>query len=159
MLVHAATRCREHVVERRMELGHSATAHRDRLDHRDAELLLELGRIQLKSVALGEIDHVQRDDRRQAELDQLKREAQMIVEVRGVEHDDQGVGLALAFLPAEQDIACDGFVGAGRIEAVGAGKIHHFDRPAISERQPARLPLNRYAGIVARPSAARRSAH
>ena len=53
-------------------------------------------RIELEPVALGEVDHVERDDRRQPERDQLQREAQMIVEVGGVEHDHQRIGLALA---------------------------------------------------------------
>ena len=104
--------------------------------------------VELEPVAPGEIDHVERDDRRQPELDQLQRETQMIVEVRRVEHDDQGVGLALALLPAEQHVAGDRLVGACRIEAVGAGQVDQLDRAAVGERQPARMPLDRHAGII-----------
>ena len=96
--------------------------------------LLERLRVELEPVALGEIDHVERDDRRQAELDQLQREAEMIVEVGGVEDDHQSVGLTLALLAAEQDVAGHRFVGARRVEAVGAGQVDQLDRAAVGER-------------------------
>ena len=90
----------------------------------------QLGHVELKPVTLGEIDHVERDHHRQAEIDQLQREAEVIVEVGGVDHDQQRVGQALAGLLAEQDVAGDGFVGAGRVEAVGAGQVDQFGRAA-----------------------------
>ena len=67
----------------------------------------------------------------------------MIVEVGRVDDDQQRVRLPLALLPAEQDVARDRFVGAGGIEAVGAGKVDQLDRAAVGERQP--------AGFAARP--------
>ena len=76
-------------------------------------------------------------------------EAQVVVEVRCIDDDHQRVGLALALLLAEQDVARDRFVGAGRLEAVGAGQIDHLDRPAVGQRQPARMALDRHAGIIA----------
>ena len=106
-------------------------------------------RVELEPVALGEVDHVERDDGRQAELDQLQREAEVVVEVGRVEDDHQRVGLALALLPAEQDVAGDRFVGARRIEAVGAGQVDHLDRAAVGQHQPARMPLDGDAGIIA----------
>ena len=63
-------------------------------------------------------------------VDQLQREAQVIVEVGGVDDDQQRVGQALALLLAEQDVAGDRLVGAGRIEAVGAGQVDQLDRAA-----------------------------
>ena len=119
---------------------------------------LDRRRVELEPVAPGEIDHVERDDGRQAELDQLQREAQVIVEVGGIEDDHQRVGLALALLLAEQDVAGDRFVGAGRIEAVGAGQVDQLDRSAVAERQPARVPFDRDARDNCRPSGERRSA-
>ena len=115
----------------REKLVDAALAHRDGLDHRDAKLGLELCHVELEPVALGKVDHVERDHHRQAEVDQLQREAQVIVEVGGVDHDQQRIGQPLAVLLAEQDVAGDGFVGAGRVEAVGAGKVDQFgDRAA-----------------------------
>ena len=148
-LVDAAARRGEHVVDRGLKLGDAAAAHRDRLDHRHAELSLDRRRVELEAVAPGEVDHVERDDGRQPELDQLECEAQVVVEVGGIEDDHQRVRLALALLLAEQDVAGDGFVGAGRIEAVGAGQVDQLDRSAVAERQPARMAFDRDPGIIA----------
>ena len=115
----------------------AALADRDGLDHRHAELLLELARVEFQPVALGEVDHVEGDDRRQAEVDQLQREAEVIVEVGGVEHDQQRLGQPLALLLAEQHVARHRLVGAGRIEPVGAGQVDQLDRrPSGSVTRP-----------------------
>ncbi len=123
----------QHVVERRLKFGDAALPHRDGLDHRNAKLGLEPLGIELKPVALGEIDHVESDDRRQAKLDQLEREAEVVVEVRRVDDDDQRVGLPLALLLAEEHVARDRFVGARGIEAVGAGQVDQLDRTAVGQ--------------------------
>ena len=149
MLVDAAERGREHVVQRRLELRDSAAAHCDSFNHRNAELALQRLRIELQAVAPGKVDHVERDDGRQAKLDQLQTEAQMVVEVRRVDHDHQCIGLALALLLAEQHVPRDGFVGAGGFETVGAGQVDHLDGTSVGERQPARMALDGDAGIVA----------
>ena len=149
MLMHSATRRGEHVVERALQLRDAASAHGHRLDHRHAELCLQSLGIEFQSVTLRQVDHVQRDDRRQPKLDQLQREAKMVVEVRRVDDDQQRVGCALALLAAEQHVARDRFVRAGGIQAVGARKIDHLDRSAVGKRQPARFPLNRDPRIIA----------
>ena len=92
---------------------------------------------ELEPVTAGEVDHVEGDDSRQAKLEQLQREAQMIVEVGRVEHDQQSVGQALALLLADQHVAGNRFVGAGRFQAVGAGQVHQLRRPPVGQRQPA----------------------
>ena len=105
--------------------------------------------VELEPVALGEVDHVERDHGRQAEVDQLQREAQVIVEVGGVDHDQQRLRQPLALLLAEQHVAGDRFVGAGRIEAVGAGQVDQFDRRAVGQDGPADVALDRHARIIA----------
>ena len=67
-----------------------------------------------------------------------KREAQVIVEVGRVEDDQERVRLPLPLLAAEQDVASDRFVGADRIEAVGAGQVDDFDRAAVGQRAAGR---------------------
>ena len=47
-----------------------------------------------------------------AERDHLQREAQMIVEIGRIEHDQQRIGQALALLTAEHDVAGHFLVGA-----------------------------------------------
>ena len=56
----------QQIVERRLQLRDAALPHRDGLDDRNAKLGLEPLGIELEPVALGEVDHVQSDDRRQA---------------------------------------------------------------------------------------------
>ena len=131
------------------DLVDPAAADGDGFDHRNAKLFLKLGAVELQSVAAGEVDHVQGDDRRQPEVDQLQREAKVIVEVGGVEHDQQSVGQPLALLLAEQNVAGHRFVEAGRIEPVGAGEIDQLERPPVGQREPAGMPLDRYARIIA----------
>ena len=98
---------------------------------------------------LGEIDDVQRDDRWKTKLNQLNSEAEVIVEVRRIENDDQRIGLALSFLAANQNVASYGFVRARGIEAVRTGKIDELGRAAVGERHPAGVTFDRYAGIIA----------
>ena len=82
-------------------------------------------------------------------LDQLQREAEMVVEVRSIDNDNQSVGLALTGLLAEKNVASDRFVRTRRIEAVGARKIDQLPGPTVSESQPTGMPLDGDARIIA----------
>src|SRR2546430_11204863 len=73
----------------------------------------------------------------------------MIVEVRCVDDDHQRVGLTLALLTAEQDVEGYGLVGTHGLQAVGAWQVHHFNRPAVGQGQPARMAFDRHARIIA----------
>ena len=97
--------------QRRLQLVEATLAHRDGRDHRHAEFAFEHLGVELQAVALGKIDHVERDNDRQAECDQLEREAQVVVEIGGIDHHDQCVGQALAVLRAGDDVARDSLVG------------------------------------------------
>gem|GEM_PF-5562707 len=127
----------------------AALAHCDGGDHRHAQFLRQHIGVQLQPVAGGQVDHVERDHGGQAQRDQLQREAQMIVEVRRVDHNHQRVGQLFAGLLAQHEVAGHLLVGAGRRQAVGAGQVDQFDRPAVCQRQPARLALHRDARIIA----------
>jgi len=81
----------DHCSERVADRIEPALAHRHRLDDRDAEFFRELDRIEFEPVAPGQVDHVESDNGRQAEVDELKGKAQMIVEVGRVDHDQQRV--------------------------------------------------------------------
>jgi hypothetical protein len=135
--------------ERRTQLVEAAAAHRDGRDDRHAEFAREDRRVERQSVALGQVDHVERDHRRPAERDQLEREAQVVVEVGDVDHDDQRVGRALVAALAGDDVAGDALVGGGRVEAVGAGQVDQLDRATVVEREPARMALDGDARIIA----------
>ena len=97
---------------------------------------------------LAAVDHVERDDGRQVQREQFERETEMIVEVRGVEHDDQRVGALLALLTAQHDVARHRLVEARGGQAVGAGKVDQRQRSAVGEAGMARLPLDGDTGII-----------
>jgi len=59
----------------------------------------------------------------------------MIVEIGGINDNDQRVRLALAFLCPEQDVPGNGLVRAGRVEAVCARQVDELDRTSVGERQ------------------------
>ncbi len=62
--VDAAARIGQHFVERVLELGDSAPPDRDRRNNRDAQFAFEHIGVELEPIASGEIDHVERRDRR-----------------------------------------------------------------------------------------------
>ena len=139
----------EHRGHRCAQPVQAALANRDGGDDGHAEVLCERLRRERQAVPFGEIDHVERDDHREIERDQLQREAQVQIEVGGIHDDDERIRAALPGLPAEQDIAGNLFVGRRRIEAVGAGKVDQLHGTAIVQRQPAGMALDRHAGIIA----------
>ena len=94
-----------------------AAAHRHGRDHRHAERFGQRRGIEHQPVALGQVDHVERDHRRAAERDHFLREHQVLLEVGRVEHDDQHFGRRLARELAEDDLAGHFLVGAGRRRA------------------------------------------
>ena len=136
-------------IERRAELVETTLAHGNSRDDRDAQCLREGGDINGQAIADSEVEHIQRDHRGPPERDQFHRKAQMIVEVRGVDHDDQCRGDALANLCAHDDVARDALVGAGGREAVSAGQVNQLKRAAIAQRQTAGVALDRDTGIIA----------
>src|SRR3546814_5999006 len=63
----------------------------------------EPGGIDLQPVALSEVNHVQRHHQRQGELLQLQNEAKVIVEVRRVDHRNDGIRAALSRLTRSEE--------------------------------------------------------
>jgi len=139
----------DRTAQRRLQLLDAALAHRHRLDHRRAEFARQRLGVDHQPVAPRHVDHIERHHRRQAEGDQLQGEAEMIVEIGGVDHDDQRRRQPLARLLAQHHVARHLLVGAGGIEAVGAGQVDEFDRSAVRQAHPACLALHRHARIVA----------
>ena len=89
-------------------------------DHHDraAELLGELVRVDLVAVLLDQVGHVEGDDHGQAGLDDLKRQVQVALEVGGVDHLDDDIGLA-----AHEVIARALLLGAVGGKRVDAGEV------------------------------------
>jgi hypothetical protein len=131
-----------------VELRDSAPTDCDRLDNGHTEIRCKTSWVEFEAIAFGKIDHVERNDGREPKLDQLKCEAKVIVEVRGIENNDERVWLPLAMLPTEQDIARHGFVGARRFEAIRTREVDELDGSSIGERQAARVALDSDARII-----------
>ena len=89
-------------------------------DHHDraAELLGKLVRIDLVAVLLDQIGHIEGNDHGQAGLDNLKRQVQVALEVGGVDHLDDNIGLA-----AHEVIARALLLGAVGGKRVDAGEV------------------------------------
>ena len=130
------------------QLGEAFAPHRDRRDHRHAQLACQRSGIDGQPIALRQIKHIERHDRRLAKLDHFEREDQMLLKVGGIEHHHQHIGRSFAGKQAENDLAGHLFIGAGRGEAIGAGQIGQFNRFPRRQHQPPRLALDRDPGIV-----------
>ena len=104
----------------------TATPHGDCRDYRHAQFFLD----------------------RLAERDHFQRKAQMIVEIGGIEHQNDGVGAAFALLQSHDDAARHFLVGAGRIEAVAARQVDQFRWPTIGKGEMSGFALNRHARII-----------
>ena len=59
----------------------------------DAELFGELLHVDPPAFALGDVDHVQRDDRGQAEFQDLGGQIEIALQVRGIQHEHDLVRL------------------------------------------------------------------
>ena len=86
-------------------------------DHHDraAELLGELVGVDLVTVLLDQVGHVEGNDHGQAGLDDLKRQVQVTLEVGGIDHLNDDIGLAAHKVVARALLL--GAVGGKRVDA------------------------------------------
>ena len=113
-------------------------------DHHDraAELLGELVGVDLIAVLLDQVGHVEGDDHGQAGLDDLKRQVQVTLQVSGVDHLNDDIGLA-----AHEVVARALLLGAVGGKRVDAGEVRDGD--ALVTQELGLLFLNRDTGPVA----------
>ena len=90
---------------RRKRVSHRLLQLRDplaaiRLDRHDghAEFFGKLHRIEAKARFLGHVDHVHRDDGREAELENLEGELEMPLEIRGIDDTDDEIRCGMTFV-------------------------------------------------------------
>ena len=86
-------------------------------DHHDraTELLGELGCVDLVAILLDQIGHVEGNDHRQAGLDDLKRQVQVALQVGGIDHLNDDIGLAAHEVVSRALLL--GAVGGKRVDA------------------------------------------
>ena len=113
-------------------------------DHHDraTELLGQLVGVDLVAVLLDQVGHVEGDDHGQAGLDNLKRQVQVALEVGGIDHLDNDIGLA-----AHEVVARALLLGAVGGKRVDAGEVRNRD--VLVTQELGFLFLNRDAGPVA----------
>ena len=70
-------------------------------------------------------------------------------EIASVTADGAAYYPRIARLLAEHDVAGDALVGAGGIQAVGAGQVDQLDRPPVGQRHAPRMALHGHARIIA----------
>ena len=127
-----------------LQLGQTLLADRHQRHHRTAERLGQRLGIDPDAAFARDVHHVERDQDGHAHLQQLHGQIEMTLQVAGVEHVDDEIGLA-----PEQIVARDHLVERAGIERIDAGQVDH-PHPASVEFQRAFLALDRHARPVAR---------
>ncbi len=119
--------------------------------YRAAEARRQRGDVDIDMLAFGDVEHVQRHDAGDAQLQQLQRQVEVALQVGGVDHVDQQIGVA-----AQNVVAGDLLIERGLLrdggEGVGAGQI---DQPHVGLRggEMAFFAFDRHARPVADPLA------
>ena len=106
----------------------AAAAHRDRGHHRHAELGRQAVEVDAEAAVAGDVEHVQRQQHRPADLAQLQHQPHGEAQVGGIGHAEQQVGPLLAGQAAEHHVAGDFLVGAAGAQRIGAGQVEQVHR-------------------------------
>lgn len=115
-------------------------------DNRAAERFLKLFQTDFKTMLLGDVEHVDHDDHRHTHFDQLGREVEVALEVRGINNVDD------RFSFTRQDVVTgDAFIFTGggcRRNRIDAGKVDELDL-FVAVFEITGLLVDRDAGPVA----------
>ena len=112
--------------------------------HRHTEPGAEAVGVNRQALSLGFVDQVERDDKRQPQVDRLRNEIEVAGEVRCVNHRDRDIRTQL-----HKRAACDRGLGGLIAQAVRARQVDH-DRPALADARVADVHDLRGTGIVRR---------
>ena len=96
--------------------------------HRDAEVSGQPVDIDPDPLAPGHVHHVESDDHRDAQFQDLRHQIEIAFQIGGIDNRDDDIGPRFARLLAENDVDGEHFVGAARRQAVGAGQIDESRR-------------------------------
>ena len=92
-------------------------------DDGDAELGGEALCVHGRPLSLGDIDHVQGDDRGQSEFEDLGDEVEIPLQMRGIHHAEDTARARRVLPEIHEDIARDALVGGVCTEAVAARQV------------------------------------
>ncbi len=140
---------REGVTEGVLERGEAALASGGDGDEGDAEVFAQSSGVDAEALGFGAIDFVQSGNDGVAEVDDLKKEVEVALEIGGIENAEDEVGFGLAILAAEEDLPGDFFVGGICLGRVGAGEIDEFEEVAVWSTKGAGFAGDGRSSIVA----------
>ena len=112
-----------------------------------AQFLRESRHVDLGLPLPGQVAHVEHEDRRQPQIEDLAHQKQVALDVGGVDDAQDGVDATYVRLPAEQDVDRDHFVGRTGSQAVRPRQIDQ-PRRRLAEADAADFFLDGDAGIV-----------
>ena len=121
---------------------HAVALERGNLDHRHAEVVGELRRVDAVAVPADDIHHVQRDDHRNPQLSELRGQIQVALQIGCVDDVEQRVRALV-----DQHVAGDDFLHRVRAEGINARKVGDDD--VLFALEAAFLLFNRNARPVA----------
>jgi hypothetical protein len=149
---------RRHLAARRLQqrghglaqFPHALVLARHERHDRHAQRLAQRSSVNLVAVLAGDVHHVEREDRGIAQLDDLRGEIEVALEVRRVHDHDHGLRRWHFSDAVEQHVTRDLLVERLRAERVGARQVEDFDRDVRRRaEQAAFLALDGHARVVA----------
>ncbi len=99
-------------------------------------------------MALGDVDHVECDHHRHAQLQHLGRQVQIALQIGGIDNRHNYGRARFSHLLTEDDVHGHHFVGAARRQAVGARQVDQIEIPPLAGAGTF-LGFDGDAGIVA----------
>ena len=117
-------------------------------NHRHAQLLGKAHGIHRRPLCHGDVDHVQRDDCWESQLQDLRDKIEVSLEMGGVDHAEDALGPRCVLTQIEEDVASDAFVGSVRADAVTAREIEQLNPFSMLADELTGLFLHGDAGII-----------
>ncbi|MCY1350549.1 hypothetical protein D9M69_367850 [compost metagenome] len=135
-------------IEQRQQRCRAVALDRHGADHRHAQRGSQLVAVDPDAAARGGVAHVEHHHHRQAQPAQFQHEAQVQAQVGRIHHRHQQVGALFAGAHAQADVARDGFIQAGRVQAVGTRQVQDAHLASGRRDEMAFLALDGHAGVV-----------
>ena len=119
-------------------------------NHRNTQRLGQGLGVDLVPLIAGDVDHVENQQRRVSQFDDLGREVEVALQVGGIGDDHDQIRRGHVGHALEQDVAGDLFVGGLRTQGIGSREIQNGDRmEGVGSGEGAFFSLHRDPGVVA----------
>ena len=119
-------------------------------NHRNTQRLGQGLGVDLVPLIAGDVDHVENQQRRVSQFDDLGREVEVALEVGGIGDDHDQIRRGHVGHALEQDVAGDLLVGGLRTQGISSREIQNGDRmEGVGSGEGAFFSLHRDPGVVA----------